>query len=85
MSHVRRKGEKGQYWMIDRKCIGRSCFAPGRFETRGASGAGMGTHATGHFSLRCMRNAYHGCPNDAEKLYSITLERERKTEGWKNC
>lgn len=82
MSHVRRKGEKGHYWMIDRQCIGRECFAPGEFQHRGATLSG--SRNTGQTSLTCMRNAYHGCPDDKDRLYTIELERHRKKEGWKN-
>jgi hypothetical protein len=71
---VRKKGEKEKFWMLDRKCIGRTCFAPGHFQHRGGSPD----------SLTCMNNAYHGCPDDKDTLYSIESERERKGNGWKN-
>jgi hypothetical protein len=82
MGLIRRKGLKGEYRMVDRQCIGRSCFSPGQYQHRGATLSG--SRNTGATSLCCMRNAYHGCPNDKDQLYSIQLERERKAEGWKN-
>jgi hypothetical protein len=83
MSYIRKKGEKGRYWMVDRQCIGRPCFAPGEFQHRGAILSG--SRNTGQTSLCCMRNAYHGCPNDKDQLYSIEIERQHKAEGWKNA
>jgi hypothetical protein len=80
MSYVRKKGEKGRYWMRDRQCIGCGCFAPGTFQHRGATMSG--SRNTGSVSLCCMRNAYHGCPDDT--LYSIEKVKERKAEGWVN-
>jgi hypothetical protein len=82
MSYVRRKGDKGMYWMLDRRCIGRECFSPGQFQHRGATLSG--SRNTGGYSLTCMRNAYHGCPDDPDKLYSIDLQSHRNKEGWKN-
>lgn len=82
MPHVRRKGEKGRYWMIDRQCIGRDCFSPGEFQHRGATMSG--SRNTGDVSLTCMRNAYHGCPDCKDQLYSITEELINRKKGWKN-
>ena len=59
-------GDKARYEFHDERCIGRFCWAPGSFQHRGASGAGMGTHATGHYSDCCMTRAYRGCPEGPE-------------------
>jgi hypothetical protein len=80
---VRRKGKPESYWMVDRKCIGRECFSPGGFQHRGATLSG--SRNTGAVSLTCMRNAYHGCPDQKDELYQIDLERTRKSEGWRNA
>lgn len=84
MSYVRRKGEKDRYWMVDRQCIGRDCFAPGRFQHRSAT-MGGGSRNTGDYSLTCMRNAYHGCPDCKDQLYSVTELLKNTQAGWKNC
>ena len=84
MSAVRKKGGEGSYWMLDRKCIGRTCFAPGAFQHRGATLSGSRNTGSPD-SLTCMNNAYHGCPNDKDALYSIEIERKHKSEGWKNA
>lgn len=62
MSYVRQKGEKGQYRVIDSKCLGRECFQPGEYQTRG--GTLSGSRNTGNVSLCCLQNAYRGCPNE---------------------
>ena len=77
----RKTGEKGRYWFRDRQCIGLECWAPGRYQHRGATLAG--SRNTGGETLCCMTNAYHGCPDG--RLYAIKLERERKAEGWRRA
>lgn len=59
-------GDKARYEFHDERCIGRDCWGPGQFQHRGASGMGMGTHATGQYSYCCMTRAYHGCPDGPE-------------------
>ncbi len=55
-------GERGvTYSMNDRDCIGRECFAPGRYESRGATMSG--SRNTGNYTNECMTRAYHGCPS----------------------
>lgn len=83
MTDVRQKGEKGEYHVIASSCLGCTCFQPGTYHHRGASGAGMGTHATGQVSLCCLQNAYRGCPNEPDRGFSEELLKERKKEGWK--
>jgi hypothetical protein len=75
------KLKKKAYRVVDRQCIGRSCFTPGTYQHRGATLSG--SRNTGQSSDCCLRNAYHGCPNDKDALYSIETEKERKREGWK--
>lgn len=51
----------------DRDCPKRECWSPGTYQHRGASGAGQGSHNTGHYTKCCMHRAYHGCPADTEE------------------
>jgi hypothetical protein len=81
--HVKRKGDKAHYEVIAHDCLGCACFTPGHYQHRGASGAGNGTHATGHVSPCCLRNAYHGCPAKEKRGETKELLAERKAEGWK--
>jgi hypothetical protein len=64
--NYRRKGDKQSYAFVDIHCIGRECWAPGLYQHRGASGMGMGSHATGTYSSCCMNRAYRGCPDGPE-------------------
>jgi len=79
--NFRRKGEKGAYAFLDSKCIGAVCWAPGEHQTRGATPSG--SRATGEATKCCMRRAYHGCPDAAERLHTIERKKERQSEGWK--
>jgi len=49
------------YYCIDEDCPKRWCWAPGKYEHRGATGRGE-SHNTGVYTQTCMHNAYHGCP-----------------------
>ena len=82
MARVRRKGSRDTYWVLDEFCISRECFKPGHYEHRGATGSG--SRSTGRVTLRCMRNAHHGCPLEKDMSYSDALAKMRKKEGWKN-
>lgn len=92
------KGQKGDYSFLDKKCIGRDCWSPGNFQSRGATLSG--SRNTGNVHLCCMRRAYHGCPDvplgGTEKLpdghevvrlglplYDVELAKKRKQEGWR--
>lgn len=44
----------------DAQCPKRWCWAPGRFEHRGATLSG--SRNTGTFSSECLNRAYRGCP-----------------------
>lgn len=95
----RMKGSKGTYSFVDARCIGRECWQPGTFQSRGATLSG--SRNTGEETLCCMRRAYHGCPDgpDGEKtgtdvggqvivyaglpIYSEDLAKKRKAEGWR--
>lgn len=82
MSYVKRKGDPKKYWMVDAKCIGCKCFAPGLFQHRGATGSGSRNTGTPDSPV-CLNNAYHGCPDD--RGYSEDVEKQRKAEGWKRA
>ena len=82
MSEVRFKGERGKrYWVRNRDCIGCRCFTPSVYQHRGAIGL-SGSKNSGT-SLRCMTNAYHGCPENVQ--FDKKLAAERRQEGWVNA
>lgn len=60
--NIRKRGEKTKYDFVDAGCLGRSCFAPGMFQHRGATASG--SRNTGSPDTPCCLNrAYRGCPN----------------------
>lgn len=79
MAYLQRKGDQTRFYVVDAKCLGAECFRPGHYESRGATLSG--SRNTGNSSPCCMRNAYHGCPN--EPVITEELKAERKCEGWK--
>lgn len=82
MASAVKRGDKNQYWVRDVACIGRGCFAPGTYQTRGATMSG--SRNTGHSSDVCMTNAYRGCPsNDVDERQQPELLKQRRSEGWK--
>lgn len=81
MAYVRKKGEKDRFYVVDNRCLGCSCFQPGHYQHRGATGGGSSRN-TGQVTPTCMQNAYRGCPADTG--YTKEREAERKREGWKN-
>ena len=81
MIQYRKTYEKGKYDFLDEKCIGRSCFNPGEYFTRGACGGG-GSRATGRSTFCCLRRAYHGCPHPIEEFDAVKAKKN-KEEGWK--
>ncbi len=85
MSEVRKLGERGRYYVVAVECLGRSCFAPGEFQHRGATTSG--SRNTGALSRCCLNNAYHGCPpKDSDRYkYSLSLHRERTGDGWRRA
>lgn len=81
MSQVKKSGVKGTFYVVQPACLGCECFSPGTYQTRG--GTPSGSRNTGHETQTCMRNAYHGCPDEADKGYSDALKAQRKKEGWR--
>jgi len=80
MAHIRKIGDKGLYWCVDPGCIGRTCLALGNYQHRGAIGA-AGSKSSG-YSLRCLTNAYRGCP-DTERPIDKALAAQRRKEGYR--
>ena len=80
--NFRRKGQRGvRYWFVDARCISAACWAPGIYQSRGATTSG--SRNTGGETPRCLNNAYHGCPQPEEKRgYSDELVKLRRKEGW---
>lgn len=76
---VRQVHTKERFKMLESACLGRSCFAPGTYQIRGAIGSG-GSKDSGT-CLTCMTQAYHGCPTT--RPVDPTLLKRRKAEGWK--
>ena len=56
------------YYCRDKDCPHRWCWAPGRYEHRGATGH-SGSHNTGNYTRTCMYNAYHACPSPLPSPY----------------
>ena len=79
MTNVKKTGEKGSFGFPCDNPLAMECFAPGRYEHRGACGSG--SRNTGHFTLGCLTNLYRGCPfTKTESAEAVT---ERKADGWK--
>jgi hypothetical protein len=71
----KRKGDKARYSFKDARCIGRSCWAPGMYQHRGAILSGSRNTGSPD-SPCCMTRAYHGCPDGPEWM------RNRSSTGW---
>ena len=82
MTKVKKVGQKTRYEMQMRKCIGCTCFSPGMYQHRGATGS-SGSRNTGHDSATCMHSAYRGCPAWEDRGYDKKLARQRREEGWR--
>lgn len=82
MIQVKKLYEKGRYDFRDKECIGKKCFCPGEYFTRGACGGG-GSRSTGASKLCCTRRAYHGCPTDEQ--FDPAIAKGNKAKGWKTC
>lgn len=93
----KRKGERGSYLFIDRRCIGRRCWAPGAFQHRAPLAGGGSMNTSSPDTLTCMNRAYRGCPEGPEgrienpdgsitvgvPVYQIELAKQRREQGWK--
>lgn len=79
MAYLQKKGDRTRFHVIDANCLGRDCFRPGHYQTRG--GTPSGSRNTGQSSPCCMRNAYHGCPTERDP--NPELAAQRKRDGWK--
>lgn len=77
---VKQARSKDRYFCLDAECLGRKCFAPGKFQHRGATLSG--SRNTGSYSLTCMNNAYHGCPSPLPEP-TKELTEKRKAAKWK--
>lgn len=78
---LKKKGDKSQYSVLDRDCLGRECLQLGHYQVRG--GTSSGSRNTGDSRPCCMRRAYHGCPQPLPEPDPVLL-RARKAEGMKN-
>lgn len=81
MATAKKHGEKESYWVFEVACLGRDCFTPGLYETRGATMSG--SRNTGYSTNMCMTNAHHGCPLKTPR-YEVKKElaEKRKIQGW---
>ena len=61
----------GSFPVINKDCLGCTCFAPGDYQIRGATGGGS-SKASG-VAKKCLTNAYRGCP-DTEEEYKEYLK-----------
>lgn len=80
MVMLRMMGSKTKYDFLGRECLGRSCFAAGTYQHRGATMSG--SRATGQYSACCMNRAYHGCPHPLPEVDKELLA-DRKKNGWR--
>lgn len=62
----RQKGDKAHYLFIDKRCIGRTCWAPGMFQHRSPLAGGGSMNTSSPDSACCMNRAYRGCPQGPE-------------------
>lgn len=82
MSKVKRKGNNQKYHVRDPLCIGYPCFAPGKYQHRGATGSR--SKDSGASSHTCMTRAYWGCPRAHDVDYSRETEKANVLAGWSN-
>ncbi len=95
--NFKRKGDKNRYSFADERCIGRSCWAPGMYQHRGATLSGS-RNTGSQDSPCCLNRAYHGCPIGPEgeqpspdgvgiiaglRIFQKELAAKRRAEGWK--
>lgn len=62
MAHVRKGRERTKFFVVDDKCIGRTCFAPGMFQHRSPMSCGGSRNTGSPDTPCCLNNAYRGCP-----------------------
>lgn len=60
------KGERTRYSFVDKRCIGRPCWAPGMFQHRSPLAGGGSMNTSSPDSPCCMNRAYRGCPKGPE-------------------
>lgn len=63
---IKRVREKALYSFLDRRCLGRQCFAPGFFQHRAPLPGGGSMNTSSPSTPCCMNRAYHGCPAGPE-------------------
>ena len=69
---------KLKYQVADRYCLGKKCLHLGPYQHRGASQSGSKDSGVPD-SLRCLYQAYYGCPKDFP--YDPNLVKIRKKDG----
>lgn len=79
MSHAQCRGAPAKFRVRDSACLGRDCFQPGHYQHRG--GTLSGSRNTGASSPCCLRNAYHGCPDDCRSQYDEGAWRRQAIPG----
>lgn len=62
----RKKGDKARYSFVDRRCIGRPCWAPGMYQHRSPLSGGGSRNTGSPDTACCMNRAYRGCPHGPE-------------------
>lgn len=61
MSLFRKVGEPTKYHFVNERCIGRRCWAPGRYQHRSPMAIGGSRNTGSPDTPCCLNNAYHGC------------------------
>lgn len=72
-------GDRTRYAFHDVECLAADCWAPGRYQHRGATSCGSRT--TGAVTSCCLTRAYRGCPPDV--TYDPATAKTRRAEGWR--
>ena len=84
MTDFRKTGERGKHYdFLDARCIEAACWAPGRYQHRGATMSG--SRNTGAVSACCMSRAYRGCPGEESRGYDVEIGKLRRAEGWRKA
>lgn len=66
MSEFRLVGNKARYSFLDKRCIGRTCWAAGMYQHRSPLSGGGSRNTGSPDSPCCLNRAYRGCPPGPE-------------------
>ena len=81
MTVLRIKGDKHEWEVLDRYCIGRECLKLHPIQARGAIGSG--TRFAGYYHYGCATRNCYGCPMPIPP-YDSQLAAKNRSEGIRN-